>query len=69
MARLASAELTANEDRTVPGRSLRSIRRIYETDDALSVVLEMPGVEKKDLDVALECPSSDDLRRIASFQK
>jgi HSP20 family molecular chaperone IbpA len=27
---------------------------IYETDEALAVVMEMPGVEKKDLNVALE---------------
>ena len=27
---------------------------IYETEDALVVVMEVPGVEKKDLDVSLE---------------
>ncbi len=47
-------ELTAKEEKTVPGRHFVEYADIYETDDALSVVLEMPGVEKKDLDVALE---------------
>jgi HSP20 family molecular chaperone IbpA len=47
-------ELTAKEEKTVPGRHFVPYADIYETDDALSVVLEMPGVEKKDLDVALE---------------
>ena len=42
-------ELTAKEEKTVPGRYF-----IPSADDALAVVLEMPGVEKKDLDVALE---------------
>ena len=47
-------ELTAKEEKTVPGRHYVPYADIYETDDALAVVLEMPGVEKKDLDVALE---------------
>jgi HSP20 family protein len=47
-------ELTAKEEKTVPGRYFIPYADIYETDDALAVVLEMPGVEKKDLDVALE---------------
>jgi HSP20 family protein len=47
-------ELAAKEEKTVPGRYFIPYADIYETDDALAVVLEMPGVEKKDLDVALE---------------
>ena len=43
-------ELTAKEEKTVPGRYFIP----DSADDALAVVLEMPGVEKKDLDVALE---------------
>ena len=47
-------ELTAKEEKTVPGRYFIPYADIYETDDALAVVLEMPGVEKKDLNIALE---------------
>ena len=47
-------ELVAKEEKTVPGRYYIPYADIYETDDALAVVLEMPGVEKKDLNVALE---------------
>jgi HSP20 family protein len=47
-------ELVAKEEKTVPGRYYVPPADIYETEDALGVVLEMPGVEKKDLNVALE---------------
>jgi HSP20 family protein len=47
-------ELVAKEEKTVPGRYFIPYTDIYETDEALGVVMEMPGVEKKDLDVALE---------------
>ena len=47
-------ELVAKEEKTIPGRYYVPYADIYETDDALAVVLEMPGVEKKDLNVALE---------------
>jgi HSP20 family molecular chaperone IbpA len=47
-------ELVSKEEKTAPGRHYVPYADIYETDEALSVVMEMPGVEKKDLDVALE---------------
>ena len=47
-------ELVAKEEKTVPGRYYVPYADIYETDEALTVVMEMPGVEKKDLNVALE---------------
>ena len=47
-------ELAAKEEKTVPGRYYIPYADIYETDEALAVVMEMPGVEKKDLDVGLE---------------
>ena len=47
-------ELVAKEEKTVPGRYFVPYADIYETEEALSVVLEMPGVEKKDLDVNVE---------------
>jgi HSP20 family protein len=39
-------ELVAKEEKTVPGRYYVPSADIHETDDALPVVLEMPGVEK-----------------------
>ena len=47
-------ELVSKEEKTVPGRYYVPSADIYETEDALAVVMEMPGVEKKDLSVALE---------------
>lgn len=47
-------ELMTKEEKTVPGRHYVPYADIYETDDALNVVMEMPGVEKNDLNVALE---------------
>jgi len=47
-------EMVAREEKTVPGRHFIPAADIYETEEALAVVLEMPGVEKKDLEVALE---------------
>ena len=47
-------EMVAKEEKTVPGRYYVPSADIHETDDALAVVLKMPGVEKKDLNIALE---------------
>ncbi len=47
-------ELVAKEEKTVPGRYYVPYTDIYETDETLTVVMEMPGVEKEALDVALE---------------
>jgi len=47
-------ELVTKDENTVPGRYYVPYADIYETDEALSVVMEIPGVEKKDVDVALE---------------
>jgi HSP20 family molecular chaperone IbpA len=47
-------ELTSKEEKTVPGRFYVPYADIYETDEALTVLLEMPGVEKKDIDIRLE---------------
>jgi HSP20 family molecular chaperone IbpA len=47
-------ELVSKEEKTVPGRYYVPYADIYETNEALCVVMEMPGVEKKDLNVALE---------------
>jgi HSP20 family protein len=47
-------ELVAKEEKTAPGRFYVPYADIFETDDALMVVMEMPGVEKQGIDVALE---------------
>ena len=47
-------EMVAKEEKTVPGRYYIPYADIYETEETLSVVMEMPGVEKKDLTVNVE---------------
>ena len=47
-------ELVTKEEKTVPGRFYVPSTDIYETDQALTLVMEMPGVEKKDVTVGLE---------------
>ena len=53
-------ELAKKDERTVPGRTFVPVADIFETEDALTVVMEMPGVEKQDVSVALE----DDALRV-----
>lgn len=47
-------ELVSKEEKTVPARYYIPTTDIYETEDALTVVMEMPGVEKKDVEINLE---------------
>lgn len=47
-------ELVSKEEKTVPGRYYIPYADIYETEDSLAVVMEMPGVDKKDITIALE---------------
>ena len=47
-------EVSARAENTAPTRFYTPATDIFETEDALTVVMEMPGVEKKDLDVQLE---------------
>jgi HSP20 family protein len=47
-------ELQSKEEQTVPARYYVPPTDIFETQDELMVVLEMPGVEKKDIIVGLE---------------
>jgi HSP20 family molecular chaperone IbpA len=47
-------ELEKKEETTIPARIFLPAADIYETPDALSVVLEMPGVEKDNIDVRVE---------------
>jgi HSP20 family protein len=47
-------ELSTKEEKTVPARYFVPNTDIYETDNALVVVMEIPGVQNKDLDVQIE---------------
>lgn len=47
-------ELVSKEEKTVPARYFVPTTDIFETEDALVVVMEIPGVDKKDIEVNLE---------------
>jgi HSP20 family protein len=47
-------ELETEEETTIPTRTYLPAADIFETQDALQVILEMPGVEKTNIDVAVE---------------
>ena len=47
-------ELEKKEETTVPARIFLPTADIYETQDALTVTLEIPGVEKDKVEVSVE---------------
>jgi HSP20 family molecular chaperone IbpA len=47
-------ELGKAEEATIPARVFVPAADIYETQDDLTVILEMPGVEKSNVDVRVE---------------
>ena len=47
-------ELENKEESTVPARVFLPTADIYETNGALNVVLEMPGVDKNSVDIRVE---------------
>ncbi len=47
-------EVEKKEESTIPARAFIPATDVYETDDALTIVMEMPGVAKEDLDVSVE---------------
>src|SRR5579883_2396401 len=47
-------EVAPKQETTVPTRYFVPNTDIYETDDALTVVMEVPGVEKQHIDITLE---------------
>ena len=53
-------ELVGRDEKTVPGRFYVPYADIYETDEALTVLMEMPGVAREGVSVALE----DDVLRV-----
>ncbi len=52
-------ELVPKGEKTVPARYYLPATDIYEVDDALTVVMEVPGVDRKNVEVKLE---NDELR-------
>ena len=44
----------AGEEKTVPARYYVPTTDIYETGDALMVVMEVPGVDRKDIEIKIE---------------
>ena len=53
-------ELAAKEERTVPGRFFVPHTDVYETEDALTVVMEVPGVPREAVEIELK----DDVLRV-----
>ena len=47
-------ELVDKEEKTVPARYYVPNTDIYETENALTVVVEMPGVEKDKVNIDIE---------------
>lgn len=47
-------ELAQQEEKTIPGRYYTPAADIFETDEALTLLLEMPGVGKDSVDVQIE---------------
>jgi HSP20 family protein len=47
-------EVEKKQESTVPSRAFLPVTDIFETDQALTVILEMPGVEKEMVDVGVE---------------
>ena len=47
-------ELVAKGEKTVPARYYMPNTDIRETEDALQVVMEVPGVDRKDIDIKVE---------------
>lgn len=47
-------ELESKQEKTVPGKHYIPYTDIFEQDDSLMVVMEIPSVERKDLDINVE---------------
>ena len=47
-------EVATKEERTVPGRYYAPLTDIYETDNGLMIVMEMPGVTKERVSIDLQ---------------
>ena len=46
--------LDSNSEQTVEGSFFRPLTDIFETSDALTVVMEVPGVDRENIDIRLD---------------
>jgi len=53
-ATLHKREVESRQEKTVPGKFFIPATDIFETDKALVVVMEMPGVGRDDIDIRVE---------------
>jgi HSP20 family molecular chaperone IbpA len=53
-------ELAGKDEKTVPGRFYVPLTDVFETNDGLTLVMEMPGVDRNAIDIALK----DDVLRV-----
>jgi HSP20 family protein len=47
-------ELENKEETTIPVRIFMPVADIYEAENDLTVILEMPGVDKSNVDISVE---------------
>ena len=47
-------EVERKQESTIPARVFQPVADIFETDHALTVIMEMPGVDKSNVDVSVE---------------
>ena len=47
-------EVESKQEATIPARVFVPVTDIFETDEALTVILEMPGVDKDNVDLKVE---------------
>lgn len=47
-------EVEKKQESTIPARQFQPVTDIFETDQALTVILEMPGVDKNNVNVRIE---------------
>jgi HSP20 family protein len=47
-------ELQKKDEPTIPTRTFVATTDIYESDQALTLVMEMPGVDKRNIDISVE---------------
>jgi HSP20 family protein len=47
-------EVERKQESTIPARVFQPVADIFETDHALTVIMEMPGVDRSNVDVSVE---------------
>ena len=54
-------ELVSQDEKTIPVRYFVPATDIFETEDALTVVMEMPGVDRGAIDIAVESGTAQEI--------